>query len=111
MKCSEVRTFLSQINDREEPITQIPSADLNYLATNGYISTATKDAYDAGTSDIARLTQLTVQLNTVRPKEELAAGALEDDQRESKSFMFHFKSQEEKDEMHQRVQGEMSTAS
>ena len=79
MKCSAVRTFLSQIHDREEPITPIPSADLNYLSTNGYVLAKTKEDYVKGAGDVARLSQMTTELITQRAEEGQAHVALQQD--------------------------------
>jgi hypothetical protein len=38
MKCGAARTFLTQVDDREEQTIQIPPADLDYLSTNGSIT-------------------------------------------------------------------------
>jgi hypothetical protein len=111
MKCSEVRIFLSQISDREEPIAPVPPADLDYLSTNGYVLSTTKEDYDKGVADVARLSQVTAQLDTEKPAQEQAAEALQQDAQKQHSFMFHFEGQEEKDAMLQKVQSETTAAS
>ncbi len=111
MKCSAVRTFLSQINDREEPITPIPLADLNYLSVNGYVLSTTEEDYGKGADEVARLSQLTTEMNTERAEEEQADVALQQDERKEHSFLFHFEHKEEKDEIHQRIKNEMAVVS
>src|SRR5438552_18048859 len=64
MKCSEARTLLSHLYDREEPITLVPPADLEYLSVNGYLLKTTKDDYEKGTNDVASLAQITTQIDT-----------------------------------------------
>jgi hypothetical protein len=111
MKCSAVRTFLSQINDREEPITPIPSADLDYLSVNGYVLKTSKEDYDKGVDDVARLSQIITQVNTEKAEEEQADLALRQDERKEHSFLFHFEEKEEKDELRERIQNESAVVS
>lgn len=111
MKCSGARTYLSQISDREEPITPIPSADLDYLSANGYILRTTKEDYDKGVSDVTRLSQMTTQIETEKPVEEQAAVTLHQDEQKQHSFLFHFEGREEKDKMGQNIQSETATVS
>src|SRR5207245_7866025 len=70
MKCSAVRAFLSQINYLEDPFTSIPSADLDYLSVNGYVLRTTKEDYDKGFDDVARLSQIITQVKTEKAEEE-----------------------------------------
>jgi hypothetical protein len=111
MKCGVVRTFLSQINDRTEPITPIASTDLDYLSANGYALRTTNDDYEKGIQDVAKLSQLTVELETEKVEERQSDLALEQDQRKEHSFMFHFEGKEEKEELRKRIQEEASVAS
>jgi hypothetical protein len=111
MKCSEVRTFLSQINDREEPITPIPSADLNYLSVNGYVLTTAKEDYDKGVDEVARLSQITTEMDTEKAAEGQADAALQQDEQKEHSFLFHLEHGEEMDELRQRVQSETAAVS
>ena len=111
MKCSAVRTFLSQINDREEPITPIALADFDYLSVNGYILMTSKEDYDKGANDVARLSQITTQIDTEKAEEEQADVALQQDERKEHSFLFHFEEKEKKDELRERIQNEMPAVS
>jgi hypothetical protein len=113
MKCSDVRGFLSRINIREEPgpITPIPSVDLDYLSTNGYILRTTKDDYEKEVEDVARLSQMTAQMNAERAEEEQAVATLQKDERKEHSFLFHFEGKEVKDELSQRIQNETALVS
>ncbi len=106
MKCGAARTFLSQIHDREEPITPIPSADLDYLSTNEYILRATKEDYDKSTGDVARLTQLTTEMTAQKAETGQAVVALQQDEKKEHSFSFHFEHEEEKDELRQKIQSD-----
>jgi hypothetical protein len=110
MKCSEVRTFLSQISDREV-ITPIPLADLNYLSAGGYVLRTTKEDYDEGAAEVARLSQLVAEMNTERAEGEQAEGALQRDERKEHSILFHFEKEGEKEELRQRTQNEVAEAS
>ena len=111
MKCSAVRIFLSQINDRAEPITPIALTDLDYLSANGYALRTTKEDYDKGVQDVARLSQLTIELETERAEEKQSDLVLQKDQRKEHSFMFHFEGKEEKEELGQRIREEAAVAS
>jgi hypothetical protein len=111
MKCSEVRAFLSQINDRAEPISPIPSADLDYLSVNGYVLRTTKDDYGKGVDEVTRLSQMTAELGAERAEEDQAVEALWKDQGKEHSILFHFENKEEKDELSQKVQSETTAVS
>jgi hypothetical protein len=111
MKCSEVRTFLSQVYDREEPITPIPSADLDYLSVNGYVLKTNKEDYDAGVGDVARLSQVITQANAEKAEVEQADRALREDEEKEHSFLFHFEHKEERDELSQKVESEKAVVS
>src|SRR5450759_3659229 len=111
MKCSEVRTFLSQISGREEPITPIPLADLNYLSVNGYVLRTTKEDYDKGADEVTRLSQMTTEMNTEEAEEKQAEEALQQDERKEHSFLFHLEHKEEEDELRQRTQDETAAVS
>ncbi len=111
MKCSEVRTFLSQISDRQEPVAAIPSADLDYLSTGGYVLGTTKEDYDKGNDDVARLSQITGQVETEKAEEQQAEAALQKDERREHSFLFHFEGRDEKAQLEQRIQSETDALS
>ena len=106
MKCSEARTLLSQLYDREEPIIPVPSADLEYLSVNNYVLKTTKEDYEKGVSDVARISQLLTQVDTEKSAEEQAKAALQADKRKEHSFLFHFEGREGKDELSERIQKE-----
>jgi hypothetical protein len=110
LKCSSVRTFLSQINDRE-PIIHIPAADLDFLSANGYILRTTKEEYDKGVDEVAKLSQMIAQVDTESAEEKQADAALQLDERKEHSFEFHFEGMKEKDELRQKVQSETATVS
>jgi len=111
MKCSEVRTFLTQISDREEPIAPIQLADLNYLSVDGYVLRTTKEDYDKGADEVARLSQMTTEMNAEKAEEEVAEEALKQDERKEHSFLFHLEHKEEEDELRQRTQNETAAVS
>ena len=111
MKCSAVRTFLSQINDLAEPITPILLTDVDYLSVNGYILKTTKEDYDKGADDVTRLSQITTELDMEKAEEEQADVTLRQDVRKEHSFLFHLEPKEEKDELRERIQNEMGAVS
>jgi hypothetical protein len=69
MTCSEVRTFLSQINERQELITPIAPADLESLSANGYILRTIREDYDKEALGVARLSLLATQVETEKGTE------------------------------------------
>ena len=111
MKCSEVRTFLSQIKDRQELIMPIAPADLDYLSSNGYILRTIKEDYDKEALDVARLSLFVTQVETEKAQMEQQDVALQEDERKEHSFLFHFEGKEEKDELRQRIETEAATVS
>jgi hypothetical protein len=106
MKCDAVKTFLSQIDDRAEPITPIASADLNYLSVNGYVLRTAKEDHDKEADVVAGLSQMTAERDTEETAENQAGVALQQDELKEHSFLFHFEHEEEKDELSQRTQDE-----
>ena len=104
-------TFLSQVNDHEEPITPIASADLDYLSVNGYIMKTSKDDYGKGVDDVARLSQVMTQLHTEHDQEDQEAATLQQDTQKEHSFTFHFEGNEEKVDLRERVEGEATVVS
>ena len=107
MKCSEVRAFLSQIYYREEfSPSNVPSPDIDCLSATGYLLKTTKEDYDQGVRDVARLSQMTAQMNAERAEEEQAVATLQKDDRKEHSFLFHFEAKEAKEELIRKVQDE-----
>lgn len=109
MKCGEVRTFLSQIHDRQQIITAIPSADLNYLSTNGYIVATTKAEYDKQSIEVTKLSQLATQVGEKEAETQQDERALNQNEQREHSFLFHFEGQEKKEELQKKIQAESST--
>src|SRR6266705_2409341 len=111
MKCSEVRTFLSQVYDRVEPITPVPSADFEYWSINGYVQKTTKEDYEKGASDVARLSQIYTQIATEKSREQQTQEALQQDVRKEYSFLFHLEGTAAKDQLGERIQQETAAVS
>src|SRR3989442_9737239 len=110
MKCTEARTILSQLYDRE-PLTPVPLANLEYLSANGYVLKTTKEDYEKGASDVARMSQLLTQIDTEKSAEQQSKAALQADERKEHSFQFHFEGREGKDELSERIQKETAAIS
>jgi hypothetical protein len=109
MKCSEARTLLSQLFDKEESITPVPSADLEYLSVNGYVLKTSKEDYDMGINDVARLSQVMAQVDTEKSMEDQTKAALQQDEQKEHSFLFHLEGK--KDELRERIQEETAAVS
>jgi hypothetical protein len=111
MKCSEVRTFLSQIDGREEPIAPIPPADLNFLASDGYLLRTTKEDHDKQAGEVAGLSQMIAERDSERAGDKQANEALQQDEQKEHSFLFHLEHKEEVSELSQRIQNETPVVS
>jgi hypothetical protein len=106
MKCSEVRAFLSQVNDGQEPIAPIPQPDIDYLSTNGYVLRTSKEDHDKGLTEVARISGLIEQASAERTEAGKVEGALRQDERKEHSFTFHFEGEEAKEELREKVETE-----
>jgi hypothetical protein len=95
MKCNDVRTFLSQVSDRQASLQPQP-VDVNFLATNGYLSVMQKDEYDRTVADAANLAQMNSDLQNEQMQERLAAADLQKEYKKTHSFLFHFEGEEKK---------------
>ena len=110
MKCTDARTILSQLYDRE-PVTPVPSTDLEYLSANGYVLKTTMEDYKKGVGDVARMSQILAQMDTDRAAEQQAKAALQADESKEHSFQFHFEGRAGKDELSERIQKETAEIS
>jgi hypothetical protein len=95
MKCNDVRTFFSQISERSVS-TQPQPVDVNFLATNGYLSVMQKDEYDRTVADAANLAQMNVDLQSEEMQERTVAADLQKEYKKTHSFLFHFEGEEKK---------------
>ncbi|HEX4921896.1 MAG TPA: hypothetical protein VFV92_14300 [Candidatus Bathyarchaeia archaeon] len=75
---------------------QVSPGDLDYLATNGYVTSMQKDAYDRAVADVATLTQRTMDLQREQMEEAAAAASLQRDVGKTHSIMFHFEGRDQK---------------
>jgi hypothetical protein len=108
LKCDAARAFLSQVNNRTEPISPVLPVDLDYLSANGYVLKTSRDDHDKGVADVDRLSQMIGQLYTEKAEAEHAEMALRKDERTEHSFLFHFEGKEKQHETEQRTQIEMA---
>jgi len=111
LKCSEVRAFLSQVNDAQEPVAPIPTSDLDYLSANGYVLKTTQEDHDKGITELARLSQLIDQAKEKHMEVQEAEGALQQDERKEHSFTFHFEGKEAKEALREKVETEATALS
>jgi hypothetical protein len=111
LKCSEVRAFLTQASDRQEPIAPIPPSDLDYLGANGYLLRTTKDDHDKGLAEVTRISQVIEQANAERAETERVEGALGQDEKKEHAFTFHFEGKEAKKDQQEKVEAETSALS
>ena len=112
MKCSDVLTFLSQIETREEfESPTISPSDLDYLSVKGLVLRTTKEDHDKEVDAVDKLSQLNVQLYSERTEEQQAAEALQTDTEREHSVMFHFEGEEKKEELGEKIQSETAAVS
>ena len=111
MKCSEVRAFLSQVNDGQEPISPIRPPDIDYLSSNGYVLLTTKEDHDKGLAEVSRMSQLIEQASAQRAETEKVEDVLRQDEEREHSFKFHFEGEQMKEELHERVEAETTELS
>lgn len=111
MKCSEVRAFLSQVSDRQEPIVAIPPTDLEYLSANGYVELTTKEDHDKGLDEVTKISQMVDQARAKRDEAGQVEGALKQDEEKEHSFTFHFEKAEEKEQLREKVATEETALS
>lgn len=115
MKCIDIRTFLTEINNKSIS-TQLPSSDLEYLRNNGYVDVISKDDYDAQSKELADLQNLSEDLIKEKTKEVTDEEHLHEDQaqlnkdeKDTKSFMFKFKGKKTKESLRQKIDTEKTT--
>ena len=111
LKCSEVRAFLSQVSDGQEPIAPVSAPDLDYLTANGYVLLTTKEDHDKGLAEVTRMSQLVEQASDQRAETENVEGVLRQDEEKEHSFRFHFEGEQAKEELREKVETETSELS
>jgi hypothetical protein len=111
MKCSQVRSILSQITAKTDNIA-IPRADFDFLVSGGYLSVMQETDYQNLVSEISNFDRLnTAQQNEIT---KMAAdnSTLNHDLKETHSIKWHFESKEKKEMVTNRVneeKGEVTT--
>jgi hypothetical protein len=73
---------------------QIPEADMDFLATSGYVSVMQKEQYDEALAEISNLAKVNEELAREEDEERSARALLEEDERKTHSIFFHFKSED-----------------
>jgi len=110
MNCNDVRTFFSQIAGKSVS-TQIQQADMDFLATNGYLSVMQKEDYDRAVAEVSNLTKMNEELQSERTEERSAETTLEEEERKTHSIMFHLEAKEKKDAERETVETERTIVS
>lgn len=109
-KCDGARTIMSQIAAKQVSF-QVPPGDLDYLASNGYISIMQKADYDRAAAEVASLAQMNEDLQNKIAEEYSTRISLHKDESKTHSILFHLEGREEREAELQRVQSETSTVS
>lgn len=100
---------MSQIAAKQSTLPQIPQTDLDFFATNGYVSVMQKDEYDRNVSQVSNLTQMNEDLQKETAVEKSEEDALETDERKTHSITFHFEGKQKKEAELQAVESEKDT--
>jgi hypothetical protein len=108
MKCSDVRTFFSQVSGKSLPV-QAQSVDLNFLSSNGYVNLMQKQDYDKTFADVSTLTQKNMDLQNEIMQERSAEIALAAGERKTHSIFFHFEGRDKKEAELQTLSTERDT--
>jgi hypothetical protein len=110
MKCNDVRTFFSQIDEKSVSM-QIQQSDLDFLCTNGYLSMMQKEDYDRTLAEVANLAKLSEEMRSARTEEESAEATLEKEEKKTHSILFHFEAKEKKEAELEQVESERNIVS
>ena len=108
MKCSDARTFLSQIAEKQSSLdpSAVSSEDLEYLKANGCISTMDATDYAQATSEVALLDQMNQQLAQEKASGAEAERVLAEDHKKTSSMFFGLHGEEYKQAAKQRVEAD-----
>jgi len=85
-----------QISNKSS-LSEIAQGDLDFLTTNGYVTSMQKADYDRTSADVATLTQRSVDLQNEVMKARSEQSALAADERKAHSFMFHFEGRDKRE--------------
>jgi transcription initiation factor IIE alpha subunit len=110
MQCNVVRTFFSQIAGKSVSM-QIPEADMDFLATSGYVSVMQKEQYDKALAEISNLAKVNEELAREEDEERSARARLEEDERKTHSIFFHFKSEDNQKAELERAESQRNVVS
>jgi len=109
MKCSAVRTFLSQIAWKSVSM-QIAQTDVDFLTTNGYVSVMQKEQYDEALAEISDLEKINEELMHETDEAKSAKALLEEEERKTHSIIFLFESKDKKKAELERVESQRNIA-
>src|SRR5207302_1874223 len=80
--------------------------DVNFLATNGYLSVMPKEDYDRAVAEVTNLAQMNDALLNEMVQEGIARAALAKDERKTHSILFHLEGRDEKEAVIGKLDGE-----
>jgi hypothetical protein len=110
MQCNAARTFFSQIAGKQVS-TQVSQSDLDFLATNGYVSIIQKEQYDQALAELSNLSKMSEEIHNETVEEMTAEATLTKEERKIHSILFHFEGKEKKEAEMQSVEAERNIVS
>ena len=110
MKCSDVRTFFSQIAGKSVTM-QVQQADMDLLSSSGYLSVMQKEEYDRALAECSNLAHLYDEVHNEIMEVGGTETALEEEERKTHSILFLFEGKEKRDAELNNVQNQRSIVS
>jgi hypothetical protein len=114
MKCSDARTWLSQISSKSIT-SQISPDDLDFLCNSGYILRTSAADYDQTSSEVADLEQKNLQVDQRLQEEKTEAEKMQEtaseDEKKTHGMLFDLHGEDYKDSMHQKLEADQDTIS
>lgn len=103
-KCSEARTFLSDVSGSSVP-SQVPQQDLDFLSSNGYLTVMSQAEHDQASADVANLAQFALDLQNKEGEERNEESVLQSEEKKTHSILFRFENKEKKETELQKEAG------
>jgi hypothetical protein len=113
LKCSDVRTFLSQIFEKQGRLDSalISQADLDFLSSNGYILVMQKADYDQAAAEVAKMEEVNQRLAQEKAADIGAQKVVTEDEKKVHGLFFGLHGQEYKEAARQKLEADKDTLS
>ncbi len=83
---------------------QIPSPEMDFLVSKGYVSLIQKEDYDQEVTELSNLTQMNIDLSNALNTDRSAKDALEGEEKKTHSITFLFENKENKEAERNKVE-------